>query len=156
MQLGLNTKDSLGHARRLDGFAGGRGEAGDGPLGDAMRRVDGAGIGGLDEVLGDDVDAALAGVDEVAQRVLGAVEAAREAQHEHGRVRIHHVEVAEGRQVLRAAFALRRAEADGSRYDRRYQEFVVERCWPSLLVRVDGDVLTRFAGLIISTVAEGP
>ena len=43
---------------------------GDTKLRDAVRGIDGGGVGGVEEMLGDDIDHALVGLDQVFQRVL--------------------------------------------------------------------------------------
>ena len=74
-------------------------EAGDGPLADAVGAVDGGGVGGFDEVVGDDVDGALAGGEEVPQGVFGVGEAAGESDGEDGGVVVDDLGVGEWGEV---------------------------------------------------------
>ena len=141
VQSGLHADDGLRHTRAADRLAiiHWR-QAGDVPLGDAIGRVDAGGVGGLDEVLGDDVEDALARVDDVAQCVLGAGPA-REAHHEQRRVVVHDVEVAEGREVGGEGVGAAGAEeGDGPGDDGGGEELVIERGAAAGLVGVDGDV----------------
>lgn len=104
VELGLDGEDGLLDARRLDDGGGRRVQAGQGPLGDAEGGVDAGGVGGLDVMLRDHVERALAAVAQVGQRVLGLVPAAGEADDEERRVVVDDVEVGEGGEVGRRAW----------------------------------------------------
>lgn len=114
------------------------------PLADANGGIDAGKVCGFDVVLGDDVDGGFARVDEVSQRVLGLVEAAGEAEDEHGGVVCDEVEVAEGGQVGACRVcACRGYEANGAWHNGGDEQLVVVDYRTALLVGVDGPV--RFA-----------
>lgn len=158
LQLALHAEDGLADPRGLDVLAvAHRRQPAHVPLARTVRRVDAGRVGGLDEALADDVDGALAALEEVPERVLGLLDAAGEAEHEQRRVVVDHVEVAEGRQVGRRAVRARRAhEADRPRHDARDQQLVVERRRAPGLVRVDGDVLGVRWVQLVGAAAELP
>nr|POE86493.1 ribonuclease hi [Quercus suber] len=140
-QLALDAEHRLLDPAGLDHLARRRRQPGQRPLADAVRRVDAGHVHGLEEVLRDHVDDALAALDEVAQAVLGAVERARDPDDEQRRLVAHQLRVAERRQVRRRAVRRARAEeADGPRHDRRDEQLVVQPGRPAGLVRVNVDV----------------
>lgn len=109
-------------------------------------------------MLADDVDAALLRLEQVAQRVLGLVEAARVAQDENRRVVVDDVEVAERRQIRgRAVRRARGNESHGPRRDGRDEQFVVESCRAVGGVGVDVYVRVGEAGArVVAAVAGLP
>ena len=103
-QLPFDAENRLLDARSLDLRARGGRETAQGPFGGAVGRVYARGVGRLDVVLADDVDGAFLAGCEVAQRVLGVEEAAREADGEEGRVVVDDVGVGEGGEVRGGAW----------------------------------------------------
>jgi hypothetical protein len=142
LDTALDTEDGLGDARGAHVAAVvHRRQAAHDPLVDAGGRVDARDVGGLEEVLRDDVDDALARLGEQAQRVLGTSEAGGDAEHKQRRVVVDHVEVREGREVVGGAVGgPRRHEAQGPRHDAADEQLVVEGRGPPGLVRVNDDV----------------
>lgn len=95
-QFALGGKHSLFDPAGLDIGARRRREPAERPLADAIGRIDAGAVGGLEEVLADDVYNALARLRQVAQGVLRGVEAARVADDEDGRVVVDDLGVGEG------------------------------------------------------------
>lgn len=149
VELGLDAKDGLFYTSALDRLArvvGG--EAADAPLVGAKRGVDAGRVGGLEKGLGDDVDDALLGVEQVAQGVLGVGDAAGEANHEGRRVVGDDVEVAKRREVGGAAVGAAGAhKGNGPRGDGGDEQLVVGRRGAVGGVRVNGDVRAAGAGV---------
>ena len=98
-QFAFDAEDRLFHAWGLDlGARGGR-ETAQGPLRCTVGRIDTGGIGGFNVMFADDVDGAFFRGFEVAQRVFGVGEAARETDGEEGRVVVDDVGIREGSEV---------------------------------------------------------
>lgn len=167
-QLALDAEHGLLHPRARHLLARRGMEAAERPLRHAVRHVDGASVGRFDEVLRDDVDGALARLDQVAQAVLLVVEAAAEADGEDGGVMVDDLCVAERAEVGAAPILAARAQKPNrSRDDARDEELVVESGRSALGVRVDVDVafLQRGTAVVpagavrpagVNGLAEGP
>lgn len=163
LELGLDAEDGLADARGPDRLAvvGGR-QAAHGPLAHAVRGVDARRVGGLEEVLRDDVEGALARRVQVVQRVLGlggGAQAGGEANDKQGRVVVDDLEVAEGGQVGRGAVGGHgRDEGDGAGHDGRDEELVVVDGGAAVGVGVDGDVFRagRAGGEVVGAGARRP
>lgn len=154
-ELRFDAKDTLLDAFRFHKTRVGGREAGDAPLGGTVGEVDGAGVGGLDEVLGNDVDGALGGVEEVSERVFGFVEAAGEPQCEDRGVVVYDLEVAEGGEVGGGVVGRGSGdEADGAWDDAGDEELVVGYGGAGGVVGVDADV--GRGGGVVGAGAVGP
>lgn len=139
VKLPLDAEDGLLYARGLHMLAVVYGrQATHIPLRFPVRRVDGRRVCGLEEALGDDVDDALFTLEQALKRIFRFLDGRGEAHDEHWRVVVHHVEVAERREVRHGAVCgAGGEEGDGARGDGGDEEFVVEACWATLGVGVD-------------------
>ena len=157
-QLAFDGEDCFLDSRRLDALRRSGCETRQRPLRDTVRCIDRRGIGGLDEVLRDDVDGALSGLHKILQAILRVVVPTGIPNYENWRVVVDHLGVTEGRQIGRAPILRPRAnEADRTWDDARDQELVVEDCRPTLLVRVYLDMLFLQAlPVVVPTLAEFP
>lgn len=70
-QLSLDGEDCFFHARGFDEGGWRGGQPGERPFGDAVGRIDGRGVGGFDEVLGNYVDGAFLRGEEVGEGIFG-------------------------------------------------------------------------------------